>query len=145
MLAIRRGSASFKVRSSTFSSLLSRPLQPRHLAVFKTGSFQASPTRPFQTFSRCRQQAAAAAYAEEPNIEDGTKQEVAAPRPPADYKINANANQEPITEFRELAERGMVCQPVVDTLTRDMGLVTMTEVQSLTINQTLKGIDVLAT
>ena len=47
-----------------------------------------------------------------------------------------------ITHFAELKDRGLVCATVVDTLTKDMGLTTMTEVQSRTINETLKGIDV---
>lgn len=36
----------------------------------------------------------------------------------------------------------MVCPTVVNTLTQEMGLETMTQVQSLTINETLKGGDV---
>lgn len=36
----------------------------------------------------------------------------------------------------------MVSRPVVNTLIQDMGLETMTSVQSLTINESLKGIDV---
>ena len=47
-----------------------------------------------------------------------------------------------ITKFTELKDRGLVCTTVVDTLTKSMGLTTMTEVQSKTINETLKGIDV---
>ncbi|MCJ1310634.1 hypothetical protein MMC25_004299 [Agyrium rufum] len=51
---------------------------------------------------------------------------------------------EPATKFHELLDRGLVCQTIVDTLTRDMRLETMTLVQIQTINETLKGIDVLA-
>ncbi|MCJ1439225.1 hypothetical protein MMC27_008616 [Xylographa pallens] len=50
----------------------------------------------------------------------------------------------PVTKFQELAERKMVSATVVQTITQDMKLETMTQVQSLTINETLKGIDVLA-
>lgn len=46
-----------------------------------------------------------------------------------------------VTSFAELAERNMVAKTVVDTLTKDMRLETMTEVQSLTINESLKGGD----
>lgn len=46
-----------------------------------------------------------------------------------------------ITKFEDLATRKMVCQTVVDTITKDMGLETMTHVQSLTIDETLKGSD----
>ncbi|MCJ1477475.1 hypothetical protein MMC13_006147 [Lambiella insularis] len=49
-----------------------------------------------------------------------------------------------VTKFQELADRNMVSPAVVKTLTQDMKLETMTEVQCLTINETLKGIDVLA-
>lgn len=50
----------------------------------------------------------------------------------------------PVTKFAELGERNMVCRSIVDRITRDMQLETMTHVQSLTINETLKGIDVYA-
>jgi len=46
------------------------------------------------------------------------------------------------TKFQELADRGMVSKTIVKTLTEDMKLETMTQVQSMTINETLKGIDV---
>ena len=46
-----------------------------------------------------------------------------------------------ITRFRELGEQKLVSQNIVDTLTRDMGLDYMTEVQSLTFNKTLQGRD----
>ncbi|KAI9722120.1 MAG: hypothetical protein M1828_004934 [Chrysothrix sp. TS-e1954] len=49
-----------------------------------------------------------------------------------------------VTQFQELADSNLVDKAVIDTLTRDMGLKTMTEVQSLTINEALKGVDVLA-
>lgn len=48
----------------------------------------------------------------------------------------------PVTMFRELVEREMVDGTIVETLIKDMGLETMTPVQSLTINETLKGVDV---
>lgn len=48
----------------------------------------------------------------------------------------------PVTQFKELEERKMVCKTIVRTITEDMGLHTMTHVQSLTINETLKGVDV---
>lgn len=48
----------------------------------------------------------------------------------------------PATTFRQLAERGLVDQGLIRTLTDKMGLETMTSVQSLTINEALKGTDV---
>ena len=71
-------------------------------------------------------------------------QEVDAQRPPPDSQINAQIKSGPVTQFEELSERGLVCRTVVDTLTAKMGLKTMTQVQSMTINETLKGIDVYA-
>ena len=53
-----------------------------------------------------------------------------------------SAGQGAVTKFQELADRKLVCKTVVDTITKDMKLETMTQVQSLTINETLKGIDV---
>lgn len=47
-----------------------------------------------------------------------------------------------ITKFHELADQKLVSPVVVDTITKQMGLETMTQVQSLTINETLKGTDV---
>lgn len=56
----------------------------------------------------------------------------------------SKAQYGPVTKFAELGERNMVCPSIVDRITRDMKLETMTHVQSLTINETLKGIDVYA-
>ncbi|KAL8795691.1 MAG: hypothetical protein Q9195_001929 [Heterodermia aff. obscurata] len=50
----------------------------------------------------------------------------------------------PATKFQDLSERNLVCNTLVQTITKDMGLETMTPVQSKTINETLRGIDVLA-
>lgn len=49
-----------------------------------------------------------------------------------------------ITTFSELKEQNMVCKTIIDTIVRQMKLTTMTTVQSLTINETLKGTDVYA-
>ena len=48
----------------------------------------------------------------------------------------------PVVKFQDLAERQIVNERVIQTLTRKMGLETMTPVQSLTINEALKGVDV---
>ena len=47
-----------------------------------------------------------------------------------------------ITKFRDLADKGYVDPVIIDTITKKMGLETMTQVQSLTINEALKGVDV---
>lgn len=52
------------------------------------------------------------------------------------------AEDGPVTEFKELAARGLVHPNVVNTITRQMRLTTMTDVQSRTINEALSGVDV---
>ncbi|KAL9117723.1 MAG: hypothetical protein Q9187_005739 [Circinaria calcarea] len=88
--------------------------------------------------------AAAEVEADENLIEGQIDEGIGSQRPLSDSEINASLKRGPVTRFRELAERGMVSPTVVKTLTEDMRLETMTQVQSLTINETLKGIDVLA-
>lgn len=48
----------------------------------------------------------------------------------------------PVTRFDELALRGLVHPNIVDVITRQMKLETMTDVQSRTINEALSGSDV---
>jgi len=99
-------------------------------------------TRSFGSTPQWRRSAAAAAAYEDEAIDGELEQEVHAQEPPSDAQIHRAVNYGPVTKFKELSERGMVCPTVVDTITRGMGLETMTQVQSLTINETLKGIDV---
>ena len=47
-----------------------------------------------------------------------------------------------ITKFQDLADRGHVHHNVITEITKTMGHHTMTEVQALTIDETLKGTDV---
>lgn len=82
------------------------------------------------------QRSAASAQAAEQNVlEEETYQKTSSEAP-------RSISHGPVTRFKELAERGMVCDTIVRTITDDMGLETMTQVQSLTINETLKGVDV---
>ncbi|KAF1981460.1 DEAD-domain-containing protein [Aulographum hederae CBS 113979] len=53
-------------------------------------------------------------------------------------------DEEPITQFAELEARGMVHPNVVRMLTGPMGLSEMTDVQTGTINEALKGADIVA-
>lgn len=48
---------------------------------------------------------------------------------------------EEITQFQELADRGLVSEKIISNITGKMNLSTMTEVQSMTINATLNGSD----
>ena len=61
---------------------------------------------------------------------------------PSDNPTKEAIRHGPVTQFQELSDRSMVCDTLVKTITRNMGLETMTQVQSMTINETLKGIDV---
>lgn len=80
--------------------------------------------------------------AEQELIEGEIREEINSQRPPPDSQISTATKHGPVTKFQELADRGMVSPTVIKTLTQDMRLETMTQVQSLTINETLKGIDV---
>ena len=140
MLATRGGLASIK-SISTFSAasiyLIPQGLKFSKLPFLSSGI--ALNSRAFQTLPLWKQQATASAVIDTPAIEETATSQANAS---AVSQRDTNANHGPITKFKELAERGLVCQTVVDTLTKDMGLETMTEVQSKTINETLKGIDV---
>ena len=74
-------------------------------------------------------------------VEGEVEQEVSSQTPPSDQQINGAVKHGPVTKFNDLVEHGMVCRTVVDTITKKMGLETMTEVQSMTISQSLKGQD----
>ncbi|OAL06432.1 DEAD-domain-containing protein [Phaeosphaeriaceae sp. SRC1lsM3a] len=50
----------------------------------------------------------------------------------------------PVTEFSELARRGLVHPNLINTITKQMKLTTMTDVQTRTINEALSGVDVIA-
>ncbi|KAL8940575.1 MAG: hypothetical protein Q9211_002202 [Gyalolechia sp. 1 TL-2023] len=137
---IRRGRASIvksahspSVHGIWIRSILSGPLSR---GVYQT-PLKANLRRQF-TVSSFLQQGGAHAEAIENDIADG----VTAQRPPSDANINEAVQHGPVTKFKELAERRMVCPTVVRTLTESMGLETMTQVQSMTINETLKGGDV---
>ena len=47
----------------------------------------------------------------------------------------------PVTEFQELANRGLVHPNLINTITKQMRLTTMTDVQIRTINEALSGVD----
>lgn len=60
----------------------------------------------------------------------------------AQAESNYNApNSGPITDFDQLATQGLVDPGIVRNITQGMGIKTMTEVQSRTINEALKGAD----
>jgi len=47
----------------------------------------------------------------------------------------------PVTRFADLATRGLVHPNLINTITKQMKLETMTDVQSRTINEALSGVD----
>jgi ATP-dependent RNA helicase MSS116 len=49
-----------------------------------------------------------------------------------------------ITQFEDLRTRGLVHPNVIDTITKQMKLQTMTDVQTRTINEALSGVDMYA-
>lgn len=83
--------------------------------------------RSFQTFPALREATAAAAA--EAEAETGVKE---------------TSEQELITEFADLQTSGLISPSLIRNITHPsrMGLKTMTDVQSQTINQMLQGVDV---
>ncbi|KAK7521388.1 putative DEAD box RNA helicase hela [Phyllosticta citriasiana] len=55
-----------------------------------------------------------------------------------------NEQTQRVTKFEDLATHGLVHPNLVKSITRDMGLETMTEVQTASINEALRGDDVIA-
>jgi len=52
--------------------------------------------------------------------------------------------QPPLTKFQDLSDQGVLHRNIVRNMTEGMGLETMTEVQSKTINSAIKGTDIIA-
>ncbi|KAF2721680.1 DEAD-domain-containing protein [Polychaeton citri CBS 116435] len=72
-------------------------------------------------------------------------QNIAAAKAEANTDAPTNASEKSlITKFHELETQEIVHRNVVKTLTQDMGLSDMTEVQTKTINQALSGNDIIA-
>ena len=62
----------------------------------------------------------------------------------AEEEENINGGQELITRFQDLEKLQIIHPNVINSITRGMGLETMTEVQSKTINEAIKGTDMIA-
>lgn len=92
-------------------------------------------------YSSTRSQRATEAVAADEYADDPIEEEVYAQRPPSNARRQEPIQTGPVTKFQELADRKMVSKIVVDTVTQEMGLTTMTPVQSLTIGEMLKGVD----
>lgn len=94
--------------------------------------------RAFNTTSQWRQEAAVQTLGSQQNG-DGAADEESKPKSP-----ETQPQHGPVTRFAELGERKMVSPTIVENITSGMKLDTMTHVQTLTINETLKGTDVYA-
>ncbi|KAF2130358.1 DEAD-domain-containing protein [Dothidotthia symphoricarpi CBS 119687] len=57
---------------------------------------------------------------------------------------DAPSLDEPVTRFKDLATLGLVHPNVINTITKQMRLETMTDVQTRTINEALSGVDIIA-
>lgn len=49
--------------------------------------------------------------------------------------------QQPLEKFTDLADRGIIAPSVVNTITNDMNITTMTEIQTATIQESVQGRD----
>ncbi|KAF7585311.1 hypothetical protein BBP40_011247 [Aspergillus hancockii] len=62
----------------------------------------------------------------------------------AQVQITDLEADQPLVEFGQLGNQGLVDHRIIRNIVKDMGIKTMTDVQSMTIHETLKGGDVLA-
>ena len=129
---LKRGPASVKFSSPlvSFNSQCLRLVHPRADRRLAPPLSYSLTSRSIQTTSTWRQNAVASAAQEEVDAEE-----------PGDRQFADG----PITRFEDLGTQAVVSQTVVDTITKDMGLETMTDVQSQTMNESLKGTDMCVT
>ena len=141
MLNLLRRSSASATTSLVSSSVCSRCIRTiRTTGVQQHRARKVLPelSRSFHCNAIYAQQAAAASAYQDEGFEADQQQDDS---PSIENPGGQNAQQGRVTKFADLAKRGLVCGTVVDTLTRTMGLETMTEVQSLTLNESLKGAD----
>lgn len=62
---------------------------------------------------------------------------------PAQTQSTEQTEAQPILQFDDLRKKGLVSHRVTNVITQRMGISEMTDVQRLTINTTLNGVDVL--
>ena len=141
--AARRGPSSVARSLSSLSKCTrcGRPDNTRNIQRCLPQFIYPTIQRPFGSSSQWRIAAAAKAVAEDEDIEEDTEPGGYSQKQPSGAHSKPAEQHGPVTRFEDLAKRGMVCQTVVDTITKKMGLETMTQVQSLTISESLKGQD----
>ena len=135
--AARRGSASVArtVRSLPVPRCMPPPFSPC-VARLERGSGSSIAIRTLRSTAPHHYRGPAQAVEAEIQDEVNTQQ--------SNSRVSGAAQHGPVTKFQELSDRNLVCNTLVQTITSHMGLETMTPVQSKTINETLKGIDVYA-
>ncbi|KAL4799137.1 P-loop containing nucleoside triphosphate hydrolase protein [Aspergillus venezuelensis] len=125
--AFRRSAASTALRlSSRTLTARSSPLRLQSLYASIPQSSYAPKSLFHSTSFRFDSQAAAA-------IDNGVQQAEV-----------AQENTESLTKFQDLADKGIISKGLIRTITKGMRLETMTDVQRLTIPESLKGGDMLA-
>ena len=139
MSVLRRGLTSctrtISLRSGPPSTCIRFTTSTYHTGLY-TDVYSIFAKRSISSTNQWRQRAAANAWIEDHSPETPTSSLQ------SDSQRNNPSQHGPITDFRELGERNLVNHALVSNLTDQMSLKTMTQVQSLTINETLKGTDV---
>ena len=135
---LRRASplVAIAVRSTSHHS----PLQ----AAGALARSMVGPKKPSRQFDKTAKplQAPALAHTASDVVEEDVEGEVDARRPATAAEADQASKHGAITTFGGLAERGLVNESIIRTVTERMHITDMTQVQSMTINETLKGSDV---
>ena len=129
--SLRRGPVSLSRTLQNLTRSQFSPVLPRLLLQCAPKAQLAPRVRALHSTSRLLQHAG---YGNQPVRED-LDQELLSGSP-------TQGAEDIITRFEDLKARELVCPTVINTLTRGMRLETMTPVQSQTIHETLKGVDV---
>ena len=147
LTVLRRGPTSFAnpLRCSSVAATCSRSLRTHQSALLTSSNAASRPhLRKFSIYTPWRQQSAEAAAVREVEAELEHTDDGHAQKPASTTRVGGTADFGPVTQFKDLGDRNLVSKTVVDTLTGDMGLETMTPVQSMTIDESIKGVDMYA-
>ncbi|KAI9780966.1 MAG: hypothetical protein M1839_006405 [Geoglossum umbratile] len=108
--------------------------------LLRGGSPSGLAFRQFCQTPRLLQQAEASSLRQQESVEEDAQEHI----PPPQTGVRGEAYHGPITSFQELADQQLINHDVIHTITKNMGLEAMTEVQSSTIRESLGGDDILA-
>ena len=139
LTAYRRGGALFGKAVRRFQST------PRNSsAICLTSPFllhQSPPlgitSRQFCQIPRLLQQAEASLLRQQETIEEDVQEHI----PPLRSTASGDTHNGQITKFQELADLQLIDRDIIRIITKHMHLETMTDVQSLTIRESLSGND----